>query len=497
MGWQGGAYVPVKIFAVAIETYQVSKVSKVVYAENDATMFVKAWEELDPTTKSKTLLSQKATKTTILSAFKAFLADVESGDTVVFFYAGHGHRVGDTNYITAHDVQLGDIAATSIALEEILGMLRKCKSKTILLFLDSCHSGMPTSDGMRSITSDFTAEELKAFCKDSKFHIGFASCGVDEFSWPSTALKHGIWTYHVIQAISGKAPEALEKDRFVTGASLRDYLAMEVPRELRTTRTGNEVQTPCEFGNATKTFIIADLEGLLSKSRALKQELSAGLLNPSFRGVSGGLISRLSGFVKRSHRVPDGHFPAADTFVQRVGATEVSELAKSIHDELKEAFKYKKRDLTLDLDVGSATITTPDFNVTIEIAQDPDDHKDYAQAVSVHSFRDSSIVSDYRFQNVFSRHCDTLVIEFERQVSVSDRIDQIEDDDSLSDYLTYEPDLSSLTLELPEPRLRLRMTSSAIEVTVPSGRDIGLLLKNYKRATEMLTGAGVRLLTRG
>lgn len=193
---------------------------------------------------------------------------------------------------------------------------------------------------------------------------------------------------------------------------------------------------------------------IVVQPRAIKQELSAGLLNPSFRGVSGGSISRLSGFVKRSHRVPDELFPAADTFVQRVGAAKVSELAKSIHDELKEAFKYKKSDLTLDPDVGSATITTPDFDVTIEIAQAPDDHKDYAQAVSVRSFRDSSIVSDHRFQNVFSRHCNTLVIEFERQVSVSDRIDQIEDDDFLADYLTYEPDLSSLTLELPEPRLR-------------------------------------------
>lgn len=487
----------VKIFAVAIETYQISKVPTVVFAENDATMFVKAWAEVAPVTESKTLLSAKATKTTILSAFKSFLADVESDDTVVFFYAGHGHRVGDTNYITAHDLQLGDIVATSIALEQVLDMLRKCKSGKTLLFLDSCHSGMPTGDGMRSITSEFTAEELKEFCKDSKFHVGFASCAVDEYSWPSTALQHGIWTYHVIQAISGKAPKALEKGHFVTGASLRDYLAVEVPRELRRTRTGNEVQTPCEFGNASKTFIIADLETLLGNARYLNQELSAGFLRASFRGIAGGSIARLSGFQKRSHRIPDRHSDAADGFIQRVGETEVSDLANSIHDELKEAFKYKRKDLTLDLDVGSATITTPQFDVAIDIAQDPDDHEDYVQTVSVSSFRDPGIVFDQKFQNVFSAHCDTLVVEFERKVSVSERIDQIENDETLAEHLAYDADLTSLTLELPGPRLRLRMTASAIEVTVPTARDIGLLLDNYKKATEMLMGAGIRLLTQG
>jgi hypothetical protein len=489
--------VTVRIFAVAVETYQSSKVPQVSYAENDATMFVQAWEAVDRTTESRKLLSARATKTTILSTFKAFLADVEPDDMVVFFYAGHGHRVGDANYITGHDVQPGDIAATSIALEKILGMLRKCGSEKILLFLDSCHSGMPTSDGMRSITSEFTADELRDFCKDARFHVGFASCGVDEYSWPSTALKHGIWTYHVIQAISGKAPKALDKGRLVTSASLRDYLAAEVPRELRRFRTGSETQTPREFGNASKTFIIADLENLFVKARALSQELGAGLLRPSFRGVVGGSIARLSGFRKGSHRVPDRRSRSADGFVQSLGEAEVSETANTIHDALKEGFGYKRKDLVLDADAGSATITTPDFNVAITIAQDPDDHKGYVQTVSVSSFKDPHIVFDQRFHDVFSGHCDTLVVEFERSVSVEEKIDQIEDDDSLSGYLSYEADLSSLTLELPNPRLKIRMTESAIEVTVPRTRDIGLLLKNYKDATEMLTSAGVRLLTRG
>lgn len=228
--------------------------------------------------------------------------------------------------------------------------------------------------------------------------------------------------------------------------------------------------------------------------RGIKAE---GFLRASFRGIAGGSIARLSGFQKRSHRVPDRHSDAADGFIQRVGETEVSDLANSIHDELKEVFKYKRKDLTLDLDVGSATITTPQFDVAIDIAQDPDNHEDYVQTVSVSSFREAGIVFDQRFQTVFSAHCDTLVVQFERKVSISKRIDQIQEDEMLAEHLSYGADLRSLALELPDNRLRLRMTASAMEDTVPRARDIGLLLNNYKKATEMLTGAGIRLLNQG
>lgn len=117
--------------------------------------------------------------------------------------------------------------------------------------------------------------------------------------------------------------------------------------------------------------------------------------------------------------------------------------------------------------------------------------------MSVSSFRSPGVVFEERFQTVFSDHCDTMVIDFDRKMSIAERVDQIEDDEKLADYLSYEADLSSLTLELPDPKLRLRMTATSIEVSVPNARDIGRLLKNYKRATELLTGAGVQLLTRG
>ena len=131
-----------------------------------------------------------------------------------------------------------------------------------MIFLDSCHSGMPAQAGMRSIVSGFTPDELKEFCKDSEFHIGFAACKVDEYSWPSNVLKHGIWTYCIVQALTGKARKALEKGELITGDSLSNYLSIEVPLQIQKLRKANAVKTPCTFGNSTKTFIVANLEPL-------------------------------------------------------------------------------------------------------------------------------------------------------------------------------------------------------------------------------------------
>ena len=60
-----------------------------------------------------------------------------------------------------------------------------------------------------------TDEEFKDFFKDSEYHIAFASCQIDQYSYSSNILKHGIWSYYIIEALKGESPDALEKKRFI------------------------------------------------------------------------------------------------------------------------------------------------------------------------------------------------------------------------------------------------------------------------------------------
>jgi hypothetical protein len=485
-----------RIFAVGVEHYQHPKIPRVHYAENDAQALVDAWIPVATVLTSEVLLSAQATRTALWSRFKTFMADVAAGDTVVIFYAGHGHKAGDANYITCHDTQPGDIAGTSLPLEDMFALLRKSKSKRIMLFLDSCHSGMPTQDGMRSIVSEFTPDELKAFCKDSEFHVGFAACKVDEYSWPSTALKHGIWTYCIVQALTGKAKKALEKGELITGESLANYLSAEVPLQIQKIRTNNEVQTPCVFGNSTKTFIVANLEPLLTHRRAMKSEVILGLKTPLFRGEEFGKIDRLSGYVKGRHRVPERVNASADSFVQNIGAEEVDQVASALHDEIKSAYGFTRKQLTLESSGGSATIVSPDFRVDITINQHPDDAAQYRILLEVSNFKSPAVITTGNFDTVFSGHCDTLVVQFDRSISLEEKIDQIEEIAELKSHLSYEADLSEFTLSVPGLNLEIKMTESEAVFRIPGSSDVKLLLEDFRDSMKTLTGSGLKLLPR-
>lgn len=484
-----------RIFAVGIENYQDPKISKVTFAENDATAFVNAWLPLSKVVDSVVLLNAKATHAAIWSQFKRFVADITVNDTVVIFYAGHGYRAGDTNYITCHDTQRGDIANTSIKLEDMFSLLRKSKSKRIMLFLDSCHSGMPTQDGMRSIVSEFTPDELKAFCKDSEFHVGFASCKVDEYSWPSRALKHGIWTYCIVQALTGKAKNAFEKGELITGSSLADYLSVEVPAEIQKVRKANEVQTPCSFGNATKAFIVANLEPLMAQARAMNSEATQGLVMGLLRGSESGRIEKLSGFAKGKHRVPEKVHRAASSFVESIGTEEVTQLANDLHDEIKEAYDFTRKQLRMESSGGSATITTPEFRVDIAISQGADDAAQYRILIEVSEFRSPAALTTEEFAEVFSGHCDTLVVQFAQPVSVEDKIDEIEAIRALKKGLHYAADLSELTLALPGSSLVVRMTADEASFSIPGSTDVKQLLDGFRASLKALAGTGVKLIS--
>ena len=44
---------------------------------------------------------------------------------------------------------------------------------------------------------------------------------------------HGIWTFHLIQALQGDAERAIDRERFITGDSLKNYLSLAVPIYIR------------------------------------------------------------------------------------------------------------------------------------------------------------------------------------------------------------------------------------------------------------------------
>src|SRR5207248_3501 len=164
------------------------------------------------------LINEQATKAATESRLRTAIKRLTEDDTFVLSYAGHGFSKLGENFITCYDTQSTDPVATSISLQTIYRDLRGCPCKRIIVLLDSCESGILDLPS-RSIFSHLTPLELEEFFNTSRFCVCFASSETLQYSYSSATLKHGIWTYHVIEALKGEAPQALENGRYLTAAT--------------------------------------------------------------------------------------------------------------------------------------------------------------------------------------------------------------------------------------------------------------------------------------
>jgi|SRR5271157_1506326 len=248
-----------KAFIIAVEEYQRRDISPVGFAEADARAVSESLKYSGLSDDDVVvLLSAMATKTTIESKLKTFMRTVNENDQLFFFYAGHGFASDGANFITCHDSQPEDLSHTSISLQDLFQHLRESLCRRVMLFLDSCHSGVQIFQGMREFFVRRADSELQELVEKDQYCVGFASCKSDESSYSNQDLGHGIWTYHLARALRGEDSSALIDNRFLTGVALQGFLLRSVQTTVKSMFHNQCVQTPCMFGNLTQDFLIAD-----------------------------------------------------------------------------------------------------------------------------------------------------------------------------------------------------------------------------------------------
>lgn len=214
--------------------------------------------------------------------------------------------------------------------------------------------------------------------------------------------------------------------------------------------------------------------------------------NASVFGVQGGEVRRLSGYLK-THRVPDQHSQAADLFVKRVGQPELTELSEEIHASLRSSFGYKRKEMEYSAKEGLTVIKTPDFDVTLWMEHDPEGVKRYVLSTRVGLFQRPEIITENAFAAAFGAVADTVAIDFPASVDVEEKIDQIEEIPELAKFLTYQPDGSALTLQLPEAGMRVDMDAERMTFKLIGQRNLGLLIEHVETTLQTMFPSGREL----
>jgi uncharacterized caspase-like protein len=111
---------------------------------------------------------------------KEWLAQAQPGDTVLFFFSGHGFRdeSGDQGFLALEDTEKANLGLTSLRTDNIRDYLRQCRATQKLLVLDCCHSG-GDKDVERAGPS---SEEMATPFGKAEGLLTLASCGKSEVS---------------------------------------------------------------------------------------------------------------------------------------------------------------------------------------------------------------------------------------------------------------------------------------------------------------------------
>lgn len=140
----------------------------------------------------------------IIKAVKDLVERSEDGDSILFFFAGHGVAIDGKTYLVLPDTSRSNVPDTSLKLEHVEYYLSKNKRFNIRIF-DCCHSGEGSRAAVPPSEADSFIREILSGGTDCSMTL--ASCAVDEKSYCDEVLGHGVFTSSLINAIKEQKAE--------------------------------------------------------------------------------------------------------------------------------------------------------------------------------------------------------------------------------------------------------------------------------------------------
>lgn len=197
----------------------------------------------------RTLTGTDATRNNIFDGLDWLKQQLESdksgNETAFIFYSGHGHRskAGDA-YILPYDFRL-PVEAGGVRANDFAQVIADIQPRRLLVILDCCHAeGMEVKGELEgppitptALTPDSPA--LSVLAQGDGRAIMSSSRG-DQKSWIRNDSAMSVFTYHLVEALTGHTGRPEEPEVLVT--EVMDYVARKVPVTAKSERSA--IQEP-------------------------------------------------------------------------------------------------------------------------------------------------------------------------------------------------------------------------------------------------------------
>ena len=223
ISWHGSTSKPnLFILGLGINDYNAPNVSKLNFAVPDVLSIVKTFQEKSDggmygkvTTSS--LLDDEVSKPQILKEIDRMASSIKADDVFVLYISGHGTAYNGDYYFISYDFD-GKNLETAVSKDFILDCLSKISASKTVILLDTCNSGAIVgggdSDTAFARLSQKTGQAIIAASSDTQYALE----GYD---------GHGVFTYALLDALSGKAD--FVSDNQITLLELNLYVSNIVP----------------------------------------------------------------------------------------------------------------------------------------------------------------------------------------------------------------------------------------------------------------------------
>ncbi len=340
-----------KALVIYVSKFDDPTIAPLKYAKNDAMAFAKTLEVFEIVPKDKIIILANPTLGWMKAKITEFFSKAKKGDVLYFYYSGHGYhdpKTGKT-YFIPRDTVADYLSETAYPVDDHLKKLVEKTPAKVFMFIDACYSGSIGRDKPLRVTH-FSKKSLPP-----EKAAMILSSGPNETSKEDDKLKHGIFTYYLIEGLEGKAD--LNRDGFVSFEELGKFVREEV------SKTTGKVQNPQVISPRTLEFERVSLDYPKLEEVAFNMVKSSNL--PDYIKSAVGKVIAQSPFKDDE----DERYIRLYTWKLALGKIDLSDFKRLVGDKAKKVSSNLEMVKSTGISVSSVLLSQP-FSFGIGAAYD-------------------------------------------------------------------------------------------------------------------------------